>query len=62
MLIDRLPEAQREALILRYYADLSFKEIAQIVNVGINTALGRVRYAVMNMRKMMERETSPEVV
>ncbi|QHS62967.1 RNA polymerase sigma factor [Chitinophaga agri] len=62
MLIDRLPEAQREALILRYYADLSFKEIAQIVNVGINTALGRVRYAVMNMRKMMEREVTTEVV
>lgn len=55
-LIDRLPEVQREALILRYYADLSFKEIAQTVNVGINTALGRVRYAIMNMRKMMERE------
>jgi RNA polymerase sigma-70 factor (ECF subfamily) len=61
-LIDRLPEAQREALILRYYADLSFKEIAQTVNVGINTALGRVRYAVMNMRKMMEREQAPEAV
>lgn len=54
-MIDRLPETQREALILRYYADLSFKEIAQTVNVGINTALGRVRYAVMNMRKMMDK-------
>jgi RNA polymerase sigma-70 factor (ECF subfamily) len=62
VLIDRLPEAQREALILRYYADLSFKEIAQIVNVGINTALGRVRYAVMNMRRMMEREQTLEAV
>lgn len=62
VLIDRLPEAQREALILRYYADLSFKEIAQTVNVGINTALGRVRYAVMNMRKMMEREQTLEAV
>jgi RNA polymerase sigma-70 factor (ECF subfamily) len=62
VLIDRLPETQREALILRYYADLSFKEIAQIVNVGINTALGRVRYAVMNMRKMMEREQTLEAV
>jgi len=56
IMLDMLPEAQREALILRYYADLSYKEIAQVVNVGINTALGRVRYAIMNMRKIMERE------
>jgi RNA polymerase sigma factor (sigma-70 family) len=61
-LLDKLPEAQREALILRYYADLSFKEIAQTVNVGINTALGRVRYAIMNMRKIMEREEALEAV
>jgi RNA polymerase sigma factor (sigma-70 family) len=60
IMIDRLPETQREALILRYYADLSFKEIAQTVNVGINTALGRVRYAVMNMRKMMDRAAALE--
>ncbi|SFE06331.1 RNA polymerase sigma-70 factor, ECF subfamily [Chitinophaga sp. CF118] len=60
--LDQLPEAQREALILRYYADLSFKEIAQTVNVGINTALGRVRYAIMNMRKIMEREEALEAV
>lgn len=55
-MLDQLPAAQREALILRYYADLSYKEIAQVVNVGINTALGRVRYALMNLRKMMEQE------
>jgi RNA polymerase sigma factor (sigma-70 family) len=61
-LLDQLPEAQREALILRYYADLSFKEIAQTVNVGINTALGRVRYAIMNMRKIMEREEALQAV
>lgn len=61
-LLDRLPEAQREALILRYYADLSFKEIAQTVNIGINTALGRVRYAVMNMRKMIECEEALQAV
>lgn len=61
-LLDQLPETQREALILRYYADLSFKEIAQTVNVGINTALGRVRYAIMNMRKIMEREEALEAV
>lgn len=53
-MLDRLPEAQREALILRYYADLSYKEIAQVVNIGINTALGRVRYAIMNLRKIIE--------
>jgi RNA polymerase sigma-70 factor (ECF subfamily) len=61
-LLDRLPESQREALILRYYADLSFKEIAQTVNVGINTALGRVRYAIINMRKLMEVEALEAVV
>lgn len=61
-LMDRLPETQREALILRYYADLSFKEIAQTVNVGINTALGRVRYAIINMRKLMEHETLEAVL
>lgn len=55
-LLDQLPEKQREALILRYYGDLSFKEIAQTVNVGINTALGRVRYAILNMQKMVESE------
>lgn len=53
-MLDMLPATQREALILRYYADLSYKEIAQVVNVGINTALGRVRYAIMNLRKIME--------
>ena len=53
-MLDMLPATQREALILRYYADLSYKEIAEVVNVGINTALGRVRYAIMNLRKIME--------
>jgi RNA polymerase sigma-70 factor (ECF subfamily) len=53
-MLDMLPATQREALILRYYADLSYKEIAQVVNIGINTALGRVRYAIMNLRKIME--------
>lgn len=56
VMLDMLPPAQREALILRFYADLSYKEIAQVVNISINTALGRVRYALMNLRKMMERE------
>ena len=52
-LMAQLPEEQREVLILRHYADLSFKEIAAITDVGINTALGRMRYALMNMRKMI---------
>jgi len=52
-LIAQLPEEQREVLILRHYADLSFKEIATITDVSINTALGRMRYALLNMRKMI---------
>jgi RNA polymerase sigma-70 factor (ECF subfamily) len=51
MMLDRLPGLQREALILRYYADLSYKEMAQTIGISINTALGRVRYALMNLRK-----------
>jgi RNA polymerase sigma-70 factor (ECF subfamily) len=53
-LIDYLPENQREVLILRYYQDLSFKDIADITGVSINTALGRMRYAILNMRKIAE--------
>ena len=52
-LIDQLPDDQREVVLLRHYADLSFKEIAEQTNVSINTALGRMRYAVINMRKIM---------
>jgi RNA polymerase sigma-70 factor (ECF subfamily) len=52
-LVDQLPEEQREVVILRHYADLSFKEIAAITRVSINTALGRMRYALINMRKMI---------
>lgn len=52
--IDKLPEEQRQVLILRHYGELSFKEIAEMTNVSINTALGRMRYALNNMRKMME--------
>jgi RNA polymerase sigma factor (sigma-70 family) len=52
-LLDQLPVEQREVIILRHYADLSFKEIAQLTNVSINTALGRMRYGLINMRKMM---------
>ena len=52
-LLDLLPEEQREVIVLRHYADLSFKEIAQMTNCSINTALGRMRYGLMSMRKMM---------
>lgn len=53
-LIARLPMIQQEIVHLRFYEDLSFKEIAQITNVSINTALGRIRYAILNLRKMIE--------
>lgn len=53
-LVDQLPEEQREVVILRHYADMSFKEISQLTRVSINTALGRMRYALINIRKMME--------
>jgi RNA polymerase sigma factor (sigma-70 family) len=56
-MIELLPEEQRQVLILRHYGDLSFKEIAEMTNVSINTALGRMRYALNNMRKMMEHAT-----
>jgi len=52
-MIDMLPEDQREVIILRHYADLSFKEIADLTKCSINTALGRMRYGLINMRKMM---------
>jgi RNA polymerase sigma-70 factor (ECF subfamily) len=51
-LIDQLPPDQKEVLILRHYADYSFKEIAELTGVSINTALGRMRYAIMNMRRL----------
>jgi RNA polymerase sigma-70 factor (ECF subfamily) len=51
-LIGYLPDNQREVLLLRYYNDMSFKEISDITGVSINTALGRMRYAILNMRKM----------
>lgn len=52
-LVDMLPEDQREVIVLRHYADLSFKEIASLTNCSINTALGRMRYGLINLRKMM---------
>lgn len=52
-LIDQLPDEQREVVILRHYADMSFKEISQMTRVSINTSLGRMRYALINLRKMV---------
>ncbi len=53
-LVRMLPESQKEVVVLRYYKNLSFKEIADQTGVSINTALGRMRYAVLNMRRMAE--------
>jgi len=53
-LVDFLPEEQKEVVLLRHYVGLSFKDIAEQTNVSINTALGRMRYALINLRKMIE--------
>lgn len=52
-MLDMLPDDQREVIVLRHYADMSFKDIARMTNCSINTALGRMRYALINMRKMV---------
>lgn len=52
-MIDKLPPDQKEVLILRHYADMSFKEIAEMTGTNINTALGRMRYALLNLKKMI---------
>jgi RNA polymerase sigma factor (sigma-70 family) len=54
-LINELPEEQKEVLIMRMYKDMSFKEISENTGVSINTALGRMRYALINMRKLIEK-------
>ncbi len=51
-MMDKLPTAQREVVYMRFYQDLSFKEIAEVTGVSINTALGRMRYAILNLRRM----------
>jgi RNA polymerase sigma-70 factor (ECF subfamily) len=53
-LIEYLPSEQKEVLIMRHYNDMSFKDIAEATNVSINTALGRMRYALINLRKLVE--------
>lgn len=52
LLVEHLPQNQKEVVFMRYYQELSFKEIAEITGVSINTALGRMRYALLNLRKM----------
>ncbi|HUZ60520.1 MAG TPA: sigma-70 family RNA polymerase sigma factor [Hanamia sp.] len=52
-MLDMLPEDQKEVIVMRHYADLSFKEIAKLTDCSINTALGRMRYGLINLRKMM---------
>ena len=54
-LVDKLPDDQRQVILLRHYGGLSFKEIADQTNVSINTALGRMRYALINLRKLIEK-------
>jgi RNA polymerase sigma-70 factor (ECF subfamily) len=58
--IDSLPKEQREVVMLRHYYEMSFKEISELTNVSINTALGRMRYALINLRKMFEKENGKE--
>ena len=53
-LIEYLPKEQKEILMMRHYADMSFKDIAEVTNVSINTALGRMRYALINLRKLVK--------
>ena len=53
-LLDYLPEVQREVVIMKFYQDLSFREIAEKTGVSINTSLGRMRYALINLRKLIQ--------
>ncbi len=57
-LVDQLPPEQKEVLIMRHYMDMSFKDIADRTDVSINTALGRMRYAIINLRKMVKNRES----
>ena len=58
--INELPKEQREVVMLRHYYEMSFKEIAELTDVSINTALGRMRYALINLRKMFDKEHGKE--
>jgi RNA polymerase sigma-70 factor (ECF subfamily) len=54
-LIEHLPQTQRDILKMRLYKEMSFKDIAELENISINTALGRMRYALINLRKMIDK-------
>ena len=56
ILIEQLPEDQKEVLKMRYFEDLSFKKISELTGTSINTALGRMRYALINLRKLAEKQ------
>ena len=56
LLVEELPYEQKEVIILRHFADMSFKEIADATGVSINTSLGRMRYALINLRKVIEKK------
>jgi len=56
LLINELPDDQREVIMMRHYQELSFKEISDLTNVSINTALGRMRYALINLRTLIEKK------
>ena len=60
-LIQKLPESQREVVLMRHFSDMSFQEIADATGVSINTALGRMRYALINLRKELTKQTKTSV-
>ena len=60
-LIHKLPESQREVVLMRHFSDMSFQEIADSTGVSINTALGRMRYALINLRKELTKQPKPIV-
>jgi RNA polymerase sigma-70 factor (ECF subfamily) len=55
LIVEKLPEDQKEVLMMRLYRDMSFKEISEATGVSINTALGRMRYAIINLRKVIDK-------
>lgn len=56
-LVNELPDEQKEVLLLRHYGEMSFKEISELTKVPVNTALGRMRYAIINLRKMIDQKS-----
>lgn len=62
IMLEKLPQEQREVIVMRHYLDMSFKEIADYTNVSINTALGRMRYGLINLRKMIDKKEMIPVI